>query len=56
MKIKFYSHTVWGDHIKQLALIPTVFVTSNSYRKSKFLVVSLSFLMWDFGISFYKEV
>lgn len=56
MKIKFYLHTVWGDHVKQLALIPTVFITSNKFERNRFMVLSISFLAWDFGISFYKEV
>ena len=56
MKIKFYLHTVWGEHVKQLALIPTIFVTTNNYERTRFSVLSISFLAWDFGVSFYKEI
>lgn len=55
MKIKFYTHTVWNE-CKQLALIPTIFVTTTKYDINRFTVISISFLMWDLGISFYKEV
>lgn len=56
MKIKFYLHTIWGDRFKQLALIPTVFITNNKFERTRFSVLSISFLAWDFGISFYKEL
>lgn len=55
MKIKFYLHTVWGKHFKQLALIPTMFVTKNKFQRNYFIVLSISFLVWDIGISFFKS-
>ena len=56
MKIEFYLHTNWGTHFKQLALIPSVFVTTNRFQKNRFSVLSISFLMWDFGLSYYKKL
>lgn len=55
MKIKFYLHTAWGNHFKQLALIPTIFVTKNKFQRNYFIVLSISFLVWDIGISFFKS-
>jgi hypothetical protein len=56
MKIEFYLHVTWGKHFKQLALLPTVFVTTNRFQKNRFSILSISFLMLDFGISYYKKL
>jgi hypothetical protein len=56
MKIKFYLHTAWGNHFKQLVLLPAVCITTNKFQRTQFSVLSISFLAWDFGISFYKEL
>jgi hypothetical protein len=54
MNIDFYLHTNWDSNFKQLALIPTVLITSSRHGKKGFTVLSISFLVWDFGISHFK--
>jgi len=57
MKIEGYCNRTWFTHFKQLALLPCPYIcynpTGNFIEQGVYsgcLVISVNFLIWDFGI------
>lgn len=65
IKIKFkgYCHKTWHEDFKQLALLPCPYLTYNPEGNfvetgvsTKLWVISINFLVWDFGFRIYEDV
>jgi hypothetical protein len=64
LKIKGYSMKTWEKgHFKQVALIPCPYITHNPLGHfieqgvhTSLLVISMNFLVWDFGIQIYYDL
>ena len=61
-KILPYVYACWGP-FKQLCLIPTIYITYS--KRGHFIetgvetdvwVISMNFLVWDFGVQIYKDI
>lgn len=64
IRIKGYSHMTWNkDRFKQIALLPCPYITHNplghfieSGVSTSLWVISINFLVWDFGIEIYEDL
>ena len=66
MKVKIYPYIykAWTRNgFKQLCLIPTIYITHS--KRGHFIetgvetdvwVISMNFLVWDFGVQIYKDI
>ena len=61
-KILPYVYACWGS-FKQICLIPTIYITHS--KRGHFIetgvetdvwVISMNFLVWDFGVQIYKDI
>jgi len=63
-KINPYCHKTWDkEGFKQIAILPTPFLVYNPQGSfieqgvgGKLFVISMSFLIWDFGIMIKQEL
>ena len=56
MKFKFYIHHTWDNNFKQLALNPGMFLVHNKISHNiRLMVLSVSFLIWDLGLTIKWE-
>ena len=64
LKIKGYCHKTWGKgYFKQIALLPCPYLAHNPLGhfietgvSTDLWIVSINFLVWDFGIRIYKDL
>jgi hypothetical protein len=64
IKIKGYCHKTWDEgFFKQIALLPCPYYTHNPLGHfietgvaTSLWVISINFLIWDFGIRIYKDI
>ena len=63
LKIKGYCTKTWTKGFKQIALLPCPYFTHNPLGhfietgvSTDLWVVSINFLVWDFGIRIYKDL
>ena len=64
IRIKGYSHMTWNkDGFKQIALLPCPYITHNPLGhfietgvSTSLWVISVNFLVWDFGIKIYEDL
>lgn len=64
IKIKGYCHRTWHKgEFKQIALLPCPYITHNPLGhfietgvSTNLWVVSINFLVWDFGIQIYEDL
>lgn len=64
IKIKGYCHKTWDEgFFKQIALLPCLYYTHNPLGHfietgvaTSLWIVSINFLIWDFGIRIYKDI
>jgi hypothetical protein len=55
MKIKKYINKTWYNDFKQINIFPTLFFTrSKLYEYEVNYIISINFLIWDFGIIITK--
>lgn len=52
MKITSYFYTTWSEDFKQLALIPSIFLTKSYDNSYNF---GINFLCFDFGLWIIKR-
>jgi hypothetical protein len=56
MKFKFYIHHTWDNNFKQIALNPGMFLVHNKISHNiRLMVLSVSFLIWDLGLTIKWE-
>ncbi len=62
-KVDLYCHKTWDSSFKQLALLPTPYLTYNPCGSfieqgcyGKLFVISMNFLCWDFGIRIKQDI
>ncbi len=63
IKIKGYCHKTWHEDFKQIALLPCPYFTYNPQGNfieqgvsTSLWVVSINFLIWDFGFMVFENV
>lgn len=63
IKIEGYCHKTWDKGFKQVALLPCPYITHNPEGYfvetgvfTKLWVISINFLIWDFGFKIYEDI
>ena len=63
IKIKGYCHKTWHKSFKQIALLPSPYITYNPQGNfieqgvsTSLWVISINFLIWDFGFMVFENI